>query len=476
MKNQPVFSILISMAYAALIPFLVLFSCFTFFRITLTQASFIALLVCTVISQTLFHSTDTVWNASLLNTFEFLVEIGLILLGAFFFIEVAQKNKVMDSLASLIREISPNRIVQGILVTFPMELMVEGSSGFGTPLLIIAPLLLSLHFPIELCATLPFINMAIGIPFGALGTPLRLGFPQGELTYATTLLMIPFAFIGPLLNFYLIQKLDPQKHKHTLPTFKIIIWITIMSITYSGFSLWISHYGPEFPTLCSALLTFIVGIMSARFLFHFQKQIPLKNKLGISIYALLLFSLWLGKKLWMDELIPGTHIRKFNPGIIFILFGLGIGLTFKKAPIVEMIQNTLNRSKRTFFVFFCMTFMVQQIRNNGALLLLTANIPSFFLQDGIPILGWLGSAFIGTSTMTNLLFSKIIDPHLAQGLASGSAFGVQMAFQSFSAMRSILNDHISENKIIRFILPISAGFVLLLLIYVKILAIFFELR
>ncbi len=416
-----------------------------------------------VLAQTIFHANDVMWNLSLLKTGEFLIEIGLILVGAFYFIEVAHHTKVLDSLASLVKEVSSNRIVQGVLVTFPLELMVEGSSGFGTPLLIVAPLLLSLHFPIELCAVLPFINMVNGIPFGALGTPLRLGFPT-PIAHATAILLIPFAFIGPLLTYFLIARFDQKTREHPTHHIKMIAWVLFLGGIYTLTTQWVSNFGPEFPALASGFVTFAVGVFSARLFFHRKDATPIKNKTGLVIYGCLLIALWIGKQIWMDALIPGTHIRVFNPGFVFILFAVALSFYFKEESALTHFFNSFQRARRTLFVFFCMTFTVQILRNSGALDTLTSNLPEYFLHHGVSLLGWFGSILIGTSTVANLLLSKVVDPVAYAPLAVGSAFGVQMAFQSISAVRSILNEKISEERILTLIAPVALGFVLLLLI------------
>ena len=77
-------------------------------------------------------------------------------------------------------------------------------------------------------------------------------------------------------------------------------------------------------------------------------------------------------------------------------------------------------------------------------------------------MAWLGSILVGTSTMTNLLLSKIVDPVKYVALAGGSAIGVQLAFQSLVAMKSVLHDRLSEKELFTLIAPLSLGFILIL--------------
>ena len=443
------------MAIAALIPFILLFVCFVGLRLPLATSAFTALLGGSVLMETVFHGSREIWNQALLNTGEITLEIGLILFGAFFFLEAAKIGGVIDSLAQLLKEVNTNRVVQGVLLTFPVELMIEGSSGFGTPLLVIAPLLMALQFDAWLCVLLPFIN-CFGIPFGALGTPIRLAFQNQDPSQATLLALLPLIFIAPLLTHALISKKLLWRES---------LWIFSMSSLYAGLSYFFSKSGPEFATLVPAFLIFIYGIFSARLIFKSEVFHPLKEQKGISVYACLLFALWIGKQLLLDRLIPGTHLRIFNPGAVFILFALLLILTNSKANLKSILKDALDRSKKTLFIFFCLTLVVQELRQNGGLALFTDSIPSFFLGPGAPILAWIGCIFIGTSTVTNLLFSKILNPAHYGVLAASTAVGVQLAFQSLAAMRSCIRDQFSEKEIFFRVAPISIGFILILTLW-----------
>ncbi len=389
------------------------------------------------------------------------MEIGLIIVGAFYFVEVAENHGVIRSLSELIHEVTHNRVVQSILVAFPLCLIVEGSSGFGTPLLMIAPILRALGLPILLCALLPLVNMINGIPFGALGTPIRLGFssvtsnllPISESTIRT---LIPFFFYTPLLSFFLIRTMIKCKQNES----KIIwvFWTISLSLIYASVSFFVSKSNVEFPVLAGALVTLIYGIYSAHFI-EKKKLLYPKHRMGLFIYTLLLFVLWIGKTVWMDEKIPGTPVRIFNPGWVFILFGIIISKTGK------FFKPALVRSRRTISVLFCMTFIVQQLKVGGKIQVLLDHVPQWFLQDGVPLLGWLSSYLIGTGTIANLFVSPLIKDSQFGMLAASTAIGVPLAFQSIIGVKSILKDAVSEKEILNYFIPISVSFLAIILFW-----------
>lgn len=446
------------MTYAALIPFVILLISFVSLRLPLHQSAMIALLSGTLLTGTVFHGTSDIWNASIIKTAEFLFEIGFILFGAFFFLESAKKSGVLDSLVALIRKISPNRVIQGVLVTFPLELMIEGSSGFGTPLLVITPILVTLGFDLSLCIVLPLLSCVIGIPFGALGTPTRLGFPHSNPSHEIAILLSPFTLIAPMITQYLISK----KLKWREST-----WILLLAIIYSSASYFASKSGPEFTALIPAFLTSVFGLFTANFFFSHHHSNPWNEKRGLFTYAALILFLWLGKQIFMDQLIPGTHVRIFNPGYLFVFFGILISLPTKNLTLGNLFVDTIERSKKTLLVFFCMTFIVQQMRLNGALELLSSGLPSLLKEEGAPLIGWLGSSLVGTSTMANLLLSKVVDPVYHAALGAGSALGVPLAFQVISALRALIHEKLTEKEIFLKLAPWSLLFVLLLVSWQK---------
>ncbi len=444
------------MQFAALIPFLILFLGFAGLRLPLTHASFYAMLSGTLLTGTLFRASDQVWAHATQKTLILTVEIGFILIGAFFFLEMARKAGIIDSLARLVRAITPNRVVQGILVSFPLALMVEGSSGFGTPTLVIAPILLALNFELKWCALLPFLSCVVGIPYGALGTPTRLGFPDASPAHEIFLHLTPLMVIAPLLSARLIGGRWNLKES---------LWTLSLSLIYITSGVFISKSGPELSALGPAFITFVFGLWTARRLFGGDSGPVLEWK-GLSVYGLLLLCMWTGKTIWMDRRFEGSEIRIFNPGTVFIAFGLLMIPAVKRLHSLRaIVLETGVRSRKTLFVFFCTTFLVQQLRVNGSLELLTGALPSFWLGAGAPILGFLGSIFVGTSTMSNLLLSKVVEPSHFASLAAGSAVGVPLAFQSIVAIRSLLHDQVGEKETYMRVAPFGIGFLLVVLIW-----------
>src|SRR5215469_18429601 len=69
-----------------------------------------------------------------------------------------------------------------MIVGWAFSFMIEGSSGFGTPAAIAAPLLAGLGFEPLRVAILTLIMNAVPATFGAVGTPIWFGFSQVPLS------------------------------------------------------------------------------------------------------------------------------------------------------------------------------------------------------------------------------------------------------------------------------------------------------
>ena len=80
------------------------------------------------------------------------LEIGLLVFGALLFYNYLKEDGFIQQLENALQQFSTNKLVIAILLAFFFGSFVEGVSGFGTPAMIFAPLLLGLGFPAYLAA------------------------------------------------------------------------------------------------------------------------------------------------------------------------------------------------------------------------------------------------------------------------------------------------------------------------------------
>ncbi|GAA0719164.1 lactate permease [Halorubrum trapanicum] len=106
------------------------------------------------------------------------VEILWIVLGALVLLYTLMNSGAVDRINAGFASISDDRRVQVVLLGFFLATFIEGVAGFGTPAAVVAPLLLALGFPAFAAVVAALIGHAVATVFGAVGTPIIVGFQQ----------------------------------------------------------------------------------------------------------------------------------------------------------------------------------------------------------------------------------------------------------------------------------------------------------
>jgi len=107
------------------------------------------------------------------------VDILSILLGALLLLATLEVSGASATIRAGFTRVSPDRRVQAIVVAWGFGTFIEGASGFGTPSLIVAPLLVALGFPALAAVALGLMVQSAPVTFGALGTPVVVGIAGG---------------------------------------------------------------------------------------------------------------------------------------------------------------------------------------------------------------------------------------------------------------------------------------------------------
>jgi lactate permease len=100
----------------------------------------------------------------------------IIVFGALLILHTLQYSGGMETIQYGMQTVSKDMRVQAIIIGFMFSAFIEGAAGFGTPAALAAPLLLSLGFPPLAAAVLCLIFNSFPVTFGAVGTPVIVGF------------------------------------------------------------------------------------------------------------------------------------------------------------------------------------------------------------------------------------------------------------------------------------------------------------
>lgn len=100
----------------------------------------------------------------------------IIVFGALLILHTLQHSGGLETIQWGMQQISKDMRVQGIIIGYLFGAFIEGAAGFGTPAALAAPLLLSLGYPPMAAAVLALVYNSFPVTFGAVGTPVIVGF------------------------------------------------------------------------------------------------------------------------------------------------------------------------------------------------------------------------------------------------------------------------------------------------------------
>ena len=104
------------------------------------------------------------------------IGVLIIVFGAILIYYTLQASGAMETIQAGMTKVSPDRRVQAIIIGYMFAAFIEGAAGFGTPAALAAPLLLGLGFPPICAAVLCLVFNSFPVTFGAVGTPVIMGF------------------------------------------------------------------------------------------------------------------------------------------------------------------------------------------------------------------------------------------------------------------------------------------------------------
>lgn len=217
-----------------------------------------------------------------------------IVFGAILLLNTLRESGALRSIRQGFMDISPDRRVQMIIVAWLFGSLIEGSSGFGTPSAVGAPLLLALGFPAMASVMAVLVIQSTPVSFGAVGTPILVGVnsgisadgvaekiapyaqeqylidiitPKVGLLHALVGILVPLLLCG-LLTRYFGEK---RSFREGLAVWKFAI--------FGGLAFTVPYYlvarflGPEFPSMIGAFIGLLIVVPAAKKGFLMPKEI-----------------------------------------------------------------------------------------------------------------------------------------------------------------------------------------------------------
>jgi lactate permease len=173
--------------------------------------------------------------------------------------ELQQRTNATAVLQTGLSRLTPDPRVAALLIAWFFALFLEGAAGFGTPIALAAPFLVAAGFrPVE-AVSAALVGHAVGVSFGAVGTPVLAqvaasGFTGAELARAT----VPYhAILGWILTAVVVVLIG-RALPDTGPPWR---WGALAAATFFVPYFLIGRFvGPELPTLGGALIGAVVFV------------------------------------------------------------------------------------------------------------------------------------------------------------------------------------------------------------------------
>ena len=371
------------------------------------------------------------------------VGILWILLPALALHEHQQRCGALDALRAGLARVSHQRPVQVVLLGWCLGLFFEGAAGFGTPIALVAPLLVGLGVPPLTAVVLALLGHAAGVSFGALGTPVLAqagltGVPALDIAWRSALL---HAVLGGVLMLFFMRTLATAGIGRLGPGLATLAAAGFL-LPSLGLAWWL---GPELATLGAALLS-AAGVVAwlrwrepqpqphlqsaaapglGRALWPYAALVlavlatrglpPLASALGEVVLQWELFGRYSGR------LEPLTH-----PGTLLFL-ALLVGARLQGVPwrsLGEPLALAVKRLGPVAVALLTMLCLSRLLLDAGMVQALQVAAVAGLGQGWplvAPALGALGSFVTGSATASNVLFSTL-QAQTAQALGLSAAW------------------------------------------------------
>lgn len=165
--------------FLALLPILIVFILLVVMRLPAKIAMPVAYFATALLSLFVWQTSGSQVAAATIHGVLTAVNVLFIVFTAVLLLNTLKESGAIVAIRQGFMGISPDRRVQMIIVAWLFGSLIEGSTGWGTPSAVGAPLLLALGFPAMACVMAILIIQSAPVSYGAVGTPILIGVNSG---------------------------------------------------------------------------------------------------------------------------------------------------------------------------------------------------------------------------------------------------------------------------------------------------------
>jgi lactate permease len=423
------------------------------------------------------------WVGALLEAGFTAATILWIIFGALCIHEYQTRSGAISIFARWLASLGEDRRITALFVAWFFALFLEGAAGFGTPVALAAPLLVGLGFSPLRALTLVLLGHAVGVSFGAIGTPVvPLGLAAPASAQAVSLgIALVQAALGWSLAILIFRLADPDAKGGW-------IWPILAAFAFFlPYVLLAAFIGPELPTLGGAL----AGSLAFAFLVrrrqsHVPTAITPRELLASAFPYLVVIAIVLLTRLLpsLQEMFAGatigwTYAGRFSgsvsplyhPGTILIAAFLITGIVHR-GRFAAAAGRAAARLPMVAVALFAVLALARLMAHSGMTELLAAAIAEAMgsaFPLAAPAVGALGSFMVGSATGSNILFAEFqVDAAAAAGLSPaltlagqgvGAAIGNVITPHNIVAGAATVGLIGGEGRVLRQTLPVCLAYV-----------------
>ena len=436
--------------------------------------------------------------------------ILIILFGAIMLMNTLKLNGAINRINIGFSNLTNDQRVLAIIIGYLFGALIEGVSGFGTPAVVVGPLLVALGFTPISAATIALISNSVPVPFAAVGTPIEIGLSNvGNTTeffnniglIITQLDFLAGIFMPTIVVFIYIKFFMVKKTRRTY--IEILPWTMFIGFMYTVLAyIFARTIGYQFVTIGTSLSMLFIATLSVKYRFLLPKIVKenddikslYESKMSLltawSPYLLVVLILVLSrtieplKNIFINLIdLSLNNILNFETvnSSLNLLYSPGFILTFV-AVISVFIQKANKKNIKTASIISLKTIktaaltllptlaMVQIFTNSGINTLELVSMPVYLATNlgkqlnGVWLLlasyvGELGSFITGSATVSALTFSSVQqqialeyalnkEVVLALGVMGGAA-GNMICVHNIVSVSAVVGTENQEGLIIR---------------------------
>lgn len=422
----------------AVTPVVLLIVLLGFLKVSGDKSAFITLITTVLIAGFGFDfSLESIGLSVIYGTLKAIFPIILIIIAAIYSYNVLVFTQKMDVLKFQFSNISKDKTIQVLLLTWGFGGLLEGMAGFGTAVAIPAAILIGLGYRPLFSALVSLLSNSVPTAFGAVGVPVKaiaieIGYENlTGLGADVVFQLIPLMIIIP----FIIVTLTDSSLKSLPKNILLSLAVGSVSIAVQYFS--VLYIGIETPAILGSIASIIVIVIWGKITAIKDSDVALEAKTNVqilnawSVYGLILFFIIVTSPLFevlrtFFQSISATPITLTIEGIektikifwltdggILIFLGTFLGGLLQGATIKDLFSvlwKSIIQLKKTYITVISLIILSTIMDFSGMIpvlgLALAAATGTFYPLFA-PAIGCLGAFLTGSDTSSNILFGKL---------------------------------------------------------------------